>query len=253
MKILSALAITSIALLSGCNLFPSPTEGLPEKPLLQKSFRGTPVREQLDAVGAVRVVLRCEKETMTVSGIFDFWALDGRKPVTVAGKTACTEPGALFVWREPNLVYARENYKTDLIEREVQGLLKTGGIRPMVTHRDNEAVARAIEHSLPAVVQPRPVLRAEFTCDKPGDGYRYVASTLNGGQHVESGVLKTRCPEAHQNFVVASRIIDPMTEDDDELKTKPVLRVQDFNAVSPETILTAFGEYVGDGVPKSKF
>jgi hypothetical protein len=198
-------------------------------------------------VGAARVLLRCEKDTMTVSGTFDFWDLDGRAPVTVAGTTPCTDPGALFVWREPNLVYARENYKTDLVAREIQGLLTRGSVRPMVSHGDNIAVARAIEQSYRSVIQGHGVLRAEFTCGKSGDRYHYVVS----GNHrrVDSGELKTRCEQAHQNFVVSWRALDP----DEEDEGKPVLLVQDFNAVSSETIQTAFGEYLGDGVPQAKF
>lgn len=184
---------------------------------------------------------------MTVSGTFDFWDLDGREPVTVVGATPCTDPGALFVWREPNLVYARENYKMDLVKREIQDLLTRGGIRPMVTHGDNEAVARAIEQSYRSVIQGHGLLRAEFTCGRSGDRYHYVVS--GNHQRVDSGDLKTRCEQAHQNFVVSWRALDSEEEDDG----KPVLLVQDFNAVSSAAIQTAFGEYLGDGVPQAKF
>ena len=247
--ILSALALVSTALLAACDPFGAPFEGLPAKPLLKKSFADTAVRKQLDAVGAVRVLLSCDAKTKTVSGKFNFWAMDGRKPVTVAGSTPCTEEGALFVWEDPKSVYARENYNVDLIEQELQALLTKGAISPMVFNPDHEAAAREIEHSFRGAIQARGLRHADFTCEKNGEGYHYVF--FGARREVVRGTLKTQCAKAHQNFSVGWR--DSVMMSEAEREAKPELRVRDFNGVALGTIVTAFGELIGDGLPQSKF
>jgi len=219
---------------------------LPSREILAEALKETDLRERLIRLSVDGVELRCVRGSKKVEGTFQFERLEGRKPVTVQGDTACTEPGLMLEWGrgwKTEWVRARENYTAELIGPEITRLAEKAGLKPNTGNRDNPELALELQQEFGKPTELKSVDEVLFLCDKAGAPYRAIARYSYSRSSSETE-LQTRCELDHQNFEVS------ITKHE---RSEVFFKLHEYNHMPAPQVKAVYQEFVGASGKKSSF
>lgn len=231
--------------LAGCDLAPSNSmSNLKSLPVLAQAFAATPTEARLQSLAVTEVELSCDGSTKKVVGRFTFQDLVDHEPFFVTGTTSCQSPGLMLYWTDSNQIYARDNYKVELVAGELDALMTQARLSPNPGTKQNDAVAMELEKKYSSTILSQRLRGVTFKCIRAGYGYEYLASYMKGRN--VTGMLSTKCLTEHQHFEVD---LVPSAEASDSR----LLQVHQYNGARDDVMVAAFAEFIEGGVQTSQF
>jgi hypothetical protein len=224
-------------------------ERLPNAPNLEQAVVQSPLPQRLAGLSITEFELVCDSWSQKVGASFEFVFEEGRKPVWVPGSRSCEKSGTLVRWSRWNQgasLTARENYKPELVISEVDALVSKAGLQKNAGNRNAPEIAKQLHQAYAKLLLDKGVRTVEFRCNKAEVPYQYAYSS-HDQRHRVTKELKMPCRGAHQNFDVVVDNLDASQPND------LLVLVHQYNAVDPDAVVAAVGEYLDAGPVKMRF